>query len=221
MFDSQKLSFENFVMGYKHGVYIFTSDSCRVCQDYKRDIEWINNCFLYFVDVNTEEEKSILAKIIDRTALPATVAYLDNEIKFIRMGEVFEADWIEFDQFLKQFPDKPLPRDEIQRRIDKQKNRCLLTYYIFPQDISEEKRTELMNKSHEYNELPIDIDRLCIGVDNKERERMLEGSYHFAKLVLWKDPNANISNYSSFANDILIGYTNANQEIKFLQRNME
>ena len=221
MFDSQKLSFENFVMGYKHGVYIFTSDSCRVCQDYKRDIEWINNCFLYFVDVNTEEEKSILAKIIDRTALPATVAYLDNEIKFIRMGEVFEADWIEFDQFLKQFPDKPLPRDEIQRRIDKQKNRCLLTYYIFPQDISEEKRTELMNKSHEYNELPIDIDRLCIGVDNKEKERMLEGSYHFAKLVLWKDPNANISNYSSFANDILIGYTNANQEIKFLQRNME
>lgn len=221
MFDSQKLSFENFVMGYKHGVYIFTSDSCRVCQDYKRDIEWINNCFLYFVDVNTEEEKSILAKIIDRTALPATVAYLDNEIKFIRMGEVFEADWIEFDQFLKQFPDKPLPKDEIQRRIDKQKNRCLLTYYIFPQDISEEKRTELMNKSHEYNELPIDIDRLCIGVDNKERERMLEGSYHFAKLVLWKDPNANISNYSSFANDILIGYTNANQEIKFLQRNME
>ena len=221
MFDSQKLSFENFVMGYKHGVYIFTSDSCRVCQDYKRDIEWINNCFLYFVDVNTEEEKSILAKIIDRTALPATVAYLDNEIKFIRMGEVFEADWIEFDQFLKQFPDKPLPREEIQRRIDKQKNRCLLTYYIFPQDISEEKRTELMNKSHEYNELPIDIDRLCIGVDKKERERMLEGSYHFAKLILWKDPNANVANYSPFANDILIGYTNVNQEIKFIQRDIE
>lgn len=208
-------------MGYKHGVYIFTSDSCRVCQDYKRDIEWINNCFLYFVDVNTEEEKSILAKIIDRTALPATVAYLDNEIKFIRMGEVFEADWIEFDQFLKQFPDKPLPKDEIQRRIDKQKNRCLLTYYIFPQDISEEKRTELMNKSHEYNELPIDIDRLCVGVDKKERERMLEGSYHFAKLILWKDPNASVANYSPFANDILIGYTNVNQEIKFIQRDIE
>lgn len=220
MFDSQKLSFENFVMGYKHGVYIFTSDSCRVCQDYKRDIEWINNCFLYFVEVNTEEEKSILAKIIDRTALPATVAYLDNEIKFIRMGEVFEADWIEFDQFLKQFPDKPLPKDEIQRRIEKQKNRCLLTYYIFPKDISEEKRTELINKAHEYNELPIDIDRLCVGVDKKERERMLEGSYHFAKLILWKDPQASVANYSPFANDILIGYTNVNQEIKFIQRDI-
>lgn len=202
-------------------MYIFTSDSCRVCQDYKRDIEWINNCFLYFVEVNTEEEKSILAKIIDRTALPATVAYLDNEIKFIRMGEVFEADWIEFDQFLKQFPDKPLPKDEIQRRIEKQKNRCLLTYYIFPQDISEDKRTELINKAHEYNELPIYIDRLCVGVDKKERERMLEGSYHFAKLILWKDPQASVANYSPFANDILIGYTNVNQEIKFIQRDIE
>ena len=175
---------------------------------------------MYFVEVNTEEEKSILAKIIDRTALPATVAYLDNEIKFIRMGEVFEADWIEFDQFLKQFPDKPLPKDEIQRRIEKQKNRCLLTYYIFPQDISEDKRNELMNKANTYNELPIDVDRFCVGVNNKERERMLEGSYHFAKLILWKDPNAKVSNYSPFANDIILGYTNANQSIKFIQRDV-
>ena len=130
---------------------MFSSDSCRVCQDYKHDIEWINNCYLYFVEVNTEQEKSILAKLIDRTALPATVAYLDNEIKFIRMGHVFEADWIEFHEFLKQFGDKPLPKDEIRRRIEKQKNRCLLTYYIFPQDITDEKRNELMNKANIMN----------------------------------------------------------------------
>lgn len=220
MFDSQKLSFENFVMGYKHGVYLFTSDSCRVCQDYKHDIEWINNCYLYFVEVNTEQEKSILAKLIDRTALPATVAYLDNEIKFIRMGHVFEADWIQFHEFLKQFGDKPLPLNEIRRRIERQKNRCLLTYYIFPQDISDEKRNKLINKANTYNELPIDVDKFCEGIDRKERERMLEGSYHFAKLILWKDPNSKVSNYSSFANDILLGYTNANQEVKFIQRDL-
>lgn len=199
---------------------MFSSDSCRVCQDYKHDIEWINNCYLYFVDVNTEQEKSILAKLIDRTALPATVAYLDNEIKFIRMGHVFEADWIEFHEFLKQFGDKPLPKDEIRRRIEKQKNRCLLTYYIFPQDITDEKRNELMNKANTYNELPIDVDKFCEGIDRIERERMLEGSYHFAKLILWKDPNAKVSNYSTFANDIILGYTNANQSIKFIQRDV-
>lgn len=207
-------------MGYKHGVYLFTSDSCRVCQDYKHDIEWINNCYLYFVEVNTEQEKSILAKLIDRTALPATVAYLDNEIKFIRMGHVFEADWIQFHEFLKQFGDKPLPLNEIRRRIERQKNRCLLTYYIFPQDISDEKRNKLINKANTYNELPIDVDKFCEGIDRKERERMLEGSYHFAKLILWKDPNSKVSNYSSFANDILLGYTNANQEVKFIQRDL-
>ena len=145
---------------------------------------------------------------------------MDNEIKFIRMGHVFEADWIQFHEFLKQFGDKPLPQDEIRRRIERQKNRCLLTYYIFPQDISEDKRNELMNKANTYNELPIDVDRFCVGIDRKERERMLEGSYHFAKLVLWKDTNAKVSNYSPFANDIILGYTNVNQEIKFIQRDV-
>lgn len=163
----------------------------------------------------------MLAKIIDRTALPATVGYVDNEIKFIKMGHVYEADWIDVDKFLKNFGDKPLPKDEITKRIERQKNRCLLTYYIFPQDISDDKRTAVINKAHSYNELPIDVDRFCMETDKKERERMLEGSYHFAKLVLWKDPTATVSNYSPFANDILIGYTNINQEVKFIQRNLE
>ena len=61
----------------------------------------------------------------------------------------------------------------------------------------------------------------CQDIDNKERERMLEGSYHFAKMVLWKDTNAQTTNYSSFANDIIIGYSNKNQKVKFIQRNME
>lgn len=176
---------------------------------------------MYFVDVNTTEEKNILAKIIDRTALPATVGYIDNEIKFIKMGHVYEADWVEVDKFLKTFGDKPLPKDEINKRIERQKNRCLLTYYIFPQHITEEKRTSIINRANTFNELPIDVDRFCEGIDKKERERMLEGSYHFAKLVLWKDPNTTVSDYSPFANDILIGYTNVNQEIKFIQRDME
>ena len=55
MFDSQKLAFENFVLGYKHGVYVFTKDGCRACEDYKKEIEWINNSYLYFVEVLLEE----------------------------------------------------------------------------------------------------------------------------------------------------------------------
>lgn len=221
MFDTQKLSFENFVLGYKHGVYIFTSDTCRVCQDYKRDIEWINNCYLYFVEANTNEEKTLLAKIIGRTALPATVGYLDNEIKFVRMGHIFEADWIEIDKFLKTFGDAPLPKSEIDRRMERQKNRCLLTYYIFPKNTNVEQRNYYMGKANEYNELPIDVDMLCPTIDDKERERMLEGSYHIAKMVLWVDPKAEYSDYTSFGNNILLGYTNINQEVKFIKRTME
>ena len=44
---------------------------------------------------------------------------------------------------------------------------------------------------------------------------MLEGSYHFAKLVLWKG-----GAYSNFTNDIILGYTINNQEISFIERDL-
>lgn len=216
MFDSQKLAFENFLLGYKHGVYVFTKDGCHACEDYKNEIKWINNCFLYFVEVVKDEERAILTKLIDRKAFPLTVGYIDNEIKFIEQGVIYEKGWVKIHQFLEKFPKNPLPPDEIQRRIEKQKNRCLLTYYAIPQNIQGVERTRILNKGIEYNEFPIDIDAVCPDLPSAERERMLEGCYHFAKMVLWKG-----GTYSNFTNDIILGYTINNQDIKFIQRDIE
>jgi hypothetical protein len=215
MLDSQKLSFENFLMNYKHGCYIFSSDTCHACQDYKREIEWIDNCYLYFVEVTTEEEKNLLSKIIDRKAFPQTVGYVDNEIKFIRAGVIYESDWKEIQVFLDKFGTNPLPKDEIQRRIEKQKNRCLLTFYAIPENIQGDDRKKIINSAYKYNEMPIDIDAFCPDVDNKERERMLEGQYHFAKLVIWSGGTC-----SNFTNDIVVSYTINNQEVKFIKRDI-
>ncbi|MBO7691868.1 MAG: hypothetical protein J6T10_04440 [Methanobrevibacter sp.] len=215
MFDSQKLAFENFVLGYKHGVYVFTKDGCRACEDYKKEIEWINNSYLYFVEVLLEEQREVLSKIIDRTAFPITVGYLDNQIKFIRQGILFEKDWAEVHKFLETFPPSPLTPEEIKNRIEKQKNRCLLTYYAIPQEIKGLDRQAILNKGIEHNEFPIDIDSVCPDLPAKDRERMLEGCYHFAKLVLWKG-----GAYSNFTNDIILGYTINNQEISFIERDL-
>lgn len=222
MLDSQKIALEEFLLGYKHGVYVFTRDACQSCQDYKREIEYINNCYLYFVEVSTEQEISIVNKIIDRQTFPQTVAYLDNEIKFIRPGILFEESWKEIDKFLKTFGDVPLPDDEVERRIERQKNRCLLTYYILPSDLTSSEKEQILNSAVTYNELPIDVDSLCPTLPNEERERMLEGSYHFAKLVYWRrKESTNLFNYTSFSQNILLGYTNINQEVKFITRDIE
>ena len=219
MLDTQRLTLEKFLLGYKHGVYIFTSDACSICTDYKAQLEWVKSPYLYFVEVVTDQEKAIVRKVIDRIGFPATVAYLDNEIKFIELGGLSDIDWAKFMHFLDNFGDKPLLKSEIEKRIEKQKNRCLLTYYIFPTNIDSAKREALMNKGADMNEFPIDIDTVCPTLDKKERERMIEGCYHFAKMVLWKDKTAtNSFNYTSFSQDILIGYTNANQEVKFITR---
>lgn len=221
MFDSQKLSFQNWLLGYKHGVYVFVSDSCEICNDYKKELEFINNCYLYIVEVSTNKEKEILSKLIDRTAFPATVAYKDNQIEFIKMGMLFDTQMHEILDYLKPFGEKPLSDYEIQQRIEKQKNRCILSYYVFPNDATEEEKQQWMVKAEEYNELPIDIETVGIGLPNDKRERMLEGSYHFCKLIVFTS-ETEFSNYtySEFQNSIIIGYSLKNKDVKFQKRKL-
>ena len=216
MLDSQKLSFENFLMGLKHGVYIFTKDGCQACEDYKREIAWENSCFLYIVETTTEEERNILAKLVGRNGFPVTVGYWENEIKFVDTGIKYEKDWVQIHKFLERFPTKPLTIQETQTIIEKQKNRCLLTYYAIPEKITGSDRQAIIDRGYTYNEFPIDIDSVCPSVPNNERERMLEGCYHFAKLVLWKG-----GPYSNFTNDIILDYTIHNQEITFIERDLD
>lgn len=124
MFDSQKLSFNTFKNGYKHGVYIFTSDVCQICHDYKEKIKNIDNAYLYFVEVTTDEEETILYEMIDSVGLPATVGYTDGDIDFVRRGMLYESDFSEVMKYIKRFGDAPLPPDEIKKRTEKLKTRC-------------------------------------------------------------------------------------------------
>jgi hypothetical protein len=82
MFDSQKLSFEKFLLSYRHGIYIFTDDACHICQDYKQSIEYINNAYLYFVEVSLDSERKILAEMLERTVFPLTACFKDNKLKY-------------------------------------------------------------------------------------------------------------------------------------------
>lgn len=156
-----------------------------------------------------------MAKVINKKAFPQTVGYVDNEIKFVEGGVIYDKGWIEIQKFLDKFGTNPLPKDEIQRRIERQKNRCLLTLYAIPENIQGEERKKIVNSAHKFNEMPIDIDAFCPEVEPKERERMLEGQYHYAKLVIWSGGTC-----SNFTNDIVLGYTINNQEVKFIERDI-
>ena len=90
MFDSQKLSFEKFVLNFKHGIYVLTSDACHICQDYKESISYINNANLYFVEVLTEQERDIVYEMTERSVLPLTVCYKDNKLKYVKAGQLFD-----------------------------------------------------------------------------------------------------------------------------------
>ena len=218
MFDSQKLSFENFLLGYKHGLYIFVQDNCSWCEKYKKEIEYIDSCYLYIVEVTTTKERAILEKISGRSVYPQTVGFVDNEIKFARTGVEFEKQQAEVIlPFLKQFPDKPLSQAEIDKRIQKQKNKCMLTYYVFGEDVDEDTRKKLILEGASKNEFAIDISKVGIGLDDNERERLLESQYHTCRMVVYKKE----AQLDTFSQRIVMGYAAVNQDITFDVRQLD
>ena len=185
MFDSQKISFESFATGYKHGVYVITRDACEVCQQYKRDIEYVNNRYLYFVEARTEQQMSLAKRLHDRLAFPITAGWKDNNLVFVRLGELFGDDFSEVLEFLKQFGDAPLSNEEIRKRMEKFNARCELSFYIFPDDMCKEKRDEYISTAYDRHELPVDIDDICPMLELEKRLNMIMSYNAKAKYVLY------------------------------------
>ena len=220
MFDSQKLLFNSFINSYKHGIYIFTDDACHICQDYKKSIEYINNAYLYFVEVNVESQREQLTKLLDRSVFPLTACFKDNKLKYVRPGQLFDKQLEEIFADLKIFGNNPLSQDEINRRIEKERTKCILSYYIFSPTISIEEKQKVLEKAIEYNELPIDIDSLVPTLDIDKRLHLLEGQISNAKLIIIKDGKSNI--YSNLAQKVIITYTAINgNDTKFEVRNLD
>lgn len=202
MFDSQKLNFQKFILGYKHGIYIFTSDACHICHDYKESIKYINNANLYFVEVVTEEEEKLTEKLLQRSVFPLTACFKDNKLTYVKPGQLFDTQLEQIMVDLKEFGDKPLSEEEIQKRIEKEKTKCDLAYYMFCNTIDSDTKKKIISASIRYNELPIDIDSVAPELSIEEQEHIFEGQMPFAKIIIFKDGKSNT--FSKLAQKLMI-----------------
>lgn len=219
MLESQKLSFQEFMLGYKHGVYVLVSDSCEICHKYQKSIEYINNANLYFVDVITAEDRDFAYKLTQRGSFPMTAVFWDNQLEYVRLGQLFDLQLEEIFASLKQFGDKPLSPEEKNKRLNAINSRCELSYYIFPPNCSNETKEALMNLAINNNELPIDIESICTKLSLSDRFHLFEGNFPFAKLIIYKDNHTNV--FSDFAQKIIIGYSSKVKNAKLTIRNIE
>lgn len=218
MFDSQKLGFRNFLTSYKHGIYVFTKDACHICTDYKESISYINNAYLYFVEVNTDKEEEIVYELTQRRIFPLTVCYKDNKLKYVKPGQLFDLQLEEIYKDLKEFGDNPLSQDEIQKRILAEESKCLLSYYAFAPDCTDDDKQLIMKMAIDFNELPIDIETIGPGLSDEQKLHMLEANMPFAKFVMFKK-NSGI--FNAFIQKALIKYTKENSnKSKFEVRNI-
>ena len=183
-------------------IYVFTDDACHICQDYKESISYINNANLYFVEVVTEQEKDIVNEMLDRSVFPLTACFKDNKLVYVKAGQLFDTQLEQIMSDLKEFGDKPLSDEEITKRIEKEKTKCKLAYYMFTNTVKPEVKKAIISKSIEFNELPIDIDSIAPELDLDKQEHLFEGQLPFAKLVIFKDGVSNM--FSNLANRLMI-----------------
>ena len=155
----KRLNTQSFLQSYKHGLYLFLSDSCAFCQDYKRDIERIDSPYLYIVEVVTEEEKQAIWDLLDRIGFPLTAGYLDDEIKFLERGQRFGNDFTELVKFLEEcFPKTAMTEDELLKRQKAASKTFKLSLYVFPPEFDETSRKAALCASNRYEEIAIDVD---------------------------------------------------------------
>lgn len=219
MFDSQKLSFEKFILGYKHGIYIFTEDTCHICQEYKDSISHINNANLYFVEVSLDSERKIVDQLLGRSVFPLTACFKDNKLSYVKAGQLFETQLEGIFVDLKKFGEKPLSPEEIQNRLKKEETKCVLTYYVFSNGVNADERKQIIERSIKYNELPIDVDSLPENLTLEDKYHLLEYTLSLAKLVIFKSNKSQM--FSTIGQKIIIEYNNAHgSETKFEIRNI-
>jgi hypothetical protein len=186
MLDSQKMGAHEFIVGFKHGLYVCVSDTCQLCMDYKQDLKTVDSHHLMLVEVSTDEQKKAIYQIAGRTAFPITMGFWKNELKFVKLGQLFGEDLSSALKFLERFPKDPFTPEELAMLQKDVYKRCKLAYYVFPPGTGKEARMAALNAAFEHDELPMDVDKqpgLPDGPD--DRVKALSGMLAHAKLVIF------------------------------------
>ena len=219
-----KMSAEKFILGLKHGVYVFVSDSCEFCTEYAKSLEMVENCHLHIVECATEADKSAIYQMTGRSVLPLTTAWYDNEIQWVAPGQLFyeeegsdppaPEDWTinKVIKYLKEtFGDKPLTPEEVVERLSMIKKYCSPTYYVFPPNTPTAAKRLAFEKAFEHNEMPVDVDSIISieKLSDTNKYIMLKSNYAYFKLVIFDITKTSV--YSDVANKLISDYLNPNK----------
>lgn len=72
-----------------NGMYVFSSDSCGICNIYKKNLATFPYDFDY-VDIALRTEKDELFRTFTDSSLPFTVVYKDGNVEYIKNGILME-----------------------------------------------------------------------------------------------------------------------------------
>jgi hypothetical protein len=211
----QVISTSEFFSELLNGLYVFVTDSCEFCMDYRKDLDRLSSPWLKIVEVNRDDEKNEIWKWLDRVGFPLTVGIRDSEVKFVKRGQRFGNDFTELVEFLKTFPEQPLSEDELLKRQKAASKEFKTALYVFPPEYSEEARKAALNAAKCYDELAIDIDAHP-GLPDDPTTRVRVLSKFGRKIVIFDVFETN--EYSDTANLLIQKFT---EDMKYAKTTIE
>lgn len=126
-----KYNYDFFRKEFKHGVYVFLSDTCHFCREYQKSLNSdINSDFLFLIEVVTQGERTHLYDLAKKSDLPITIFYYKNRIKKVLLGQLFELHLKEVRDFLISLGYEPLSESDKQEIVEEQKRDLMPAFYI-------------------------------------------------------------------------------------------
>lgn len=188
----------------KHGVYVFTTDVCQICQDYKKEIADIDSTNLNFVECVLQKEKDAIYELTDHIGMPQTVIFKRNKIENVYMGKLFDNDLSLIAEQVAEFDANELNNKDIEDI----NNSCKPVIAIFPNDIDIDDRNVIKRNAIKKNLFLID---LPFEIDDNEIIRSLERILDYYDIVFF-DLNTS-SNFKSAEIAIYNRYKSNGKEI--------
>lgn len=201
-----KLSFETFLEKRReslNGMFVFSSDSCGMCNIYKKNLKTFPYEFDY-VDIVLNSEKVELFSIFKDSSIPFTVVYKDNKIEYIKNGILME---YQFNQLSKKLQELRFDRTSIKEPVKEFKNVIVIA--------SDEFINKSMIDCISNGEFPYHIKSIYLNVNDIDVKEKLDASWTemFKDVIVYKNGNLD-------STDILILQTAVSESKNIIYRTL-
>ena len=206
----KKISFESFITGFRHGVYVFVNDSCQACNDYAKTLEKIDSEYLFIVECILDSEKEIIKNMVNKMVFPLTVTIDKYEIIAVEPGILFEKQLEDIFNVLDYFKKNKISDENIKLLSARYNNKCKTIFYICPKYYEKEEKI-ILDKLKEMKLIGLNYNSFNISLSSNILFDIIENM----EIIIFKNKERKL--YSTLNLEIITTMKDRNKKMKIIE----